>query len=133
MDRRRRDPPRLIEWERRKNRASAMKRRPKSSASGTAKSSLKRTMTKFVHTTKFVQERGVRHRVSLVFSALMDRRRAPSAVDPRAKLEGAVFPPTGKMLLCPDNIETTAAYFEDVHLLTNDVPASFSDARFGSC
>jgi hypothetical protein len=90
-------------------------------------------MTKFVHTTKFVQERGVRHRVSLVFSALMDRRRAPSAVDLRAKLEGAVFPPTGKMLLCPDNIETTAAYFEDVHLLTNDVPASFSDARFGSC
>jgi hypothetical protein len=56
MDRRRRDPHRLVEWERCENGASARKRRPKSSASRTAKSSLKRTMT------KFVQERGVRHR-----------------------------------------------------------------------
>jgi hypothetical protein len=36
------------------------------------------------------------------------------------------------MLLCPDNIKTMAAHFEDARFLKNDVPASFNDTRFGS-
>jgi len=48
-------------------------------------------------------------------------------------LKALCFLQAGKKLLRPDNVETKAAHFEDVHLLTNDVPARFSDARFGSC
>jgi hypothetical protein len=48
-------------------------------------------------------------------------------------LKALCFPQPGKMLLRPDNVDTKATHFENVHLLTNDVPGSFSDARFGSC
>jgi hypothetical protein len=49
------------------------------------------------------------------------------------KLKALRFLQDRKTLLCLDDVKSEAPHFEDMHLLTSDVPAGLSYVRFGVC